>query len=126
MSKPTTGGIAGCFRPRRWSAILLMAVVSMIAACGGGGDGDTSSASANATLVWDASPSPEAVGYRIYVGIAPGTYLQPPGQGADVGNVTEYTVAGLAGGTTYYFAATAYDAFGHESAYSNEVSKAIP
>jgi hypothetical protein len=125
MVKSTTG-IAGWLRPYPWSAILLIAVLSTIAACGGGGDGDTSSASTSATLDWDAAPSPEAVGYRLYVGIASGTYLQPLGQGIDVGNVTTYTVTGLAGGTTYYFAATTHDAFGHESAYSNEVSKAIP
>ena len=33
---------------------------------------------------------------------------------------------GLAGGRTYYFAVTAYDNAGNESAYSAEVSKAIP
>lgn len=105
--------------------MLFMAVVT-IAACGGGGDGDTSPGGANATLVWDASPSLEAVGYRVYYGNAPRAYSQPLGQGIDVGNVTTYTVTGLAGRTTYYFAATTYDAFGHESAYSNEVSTAIP
>jgi hypothetical protein len=126
MGKSTTG-VAGWLRPHPWSAILLIAVVSTIAGCGGGGgDGGTSSASTSATLGWDASPSPEVVGYRLYVGLAPGTYLQPLGQGIDVGNVTTYTVTGLAGGRTYHFAATTHDALGNESAYSNEVSKAIP
>jgi hypothetical protein len=34
-------------------------------------------------------------------------------------------VTGLASGTTYYFATTAYDAIG-ESTYSNEVSAVVP
>jgi hypothetical protein len=117
---------AGSCSPRHWSAMLLLAVASTLAACGSADgdtlDGDTSPSGATAILVWDPSPSSDVVGYRIYYGTAPGAYSQ----GVDVGNSSTLTVAGLTGPTTYYFAATAYDAFGHESAYSNEVSKAIP
>jgi len=38
------------------------------------------------------------------------------------GNVTNATILGLAIGTTYYFAATSYDAAGDESTFSNEAS----
>ena len=42
----------------------------------------------------------------------------------DVGNVTSFTVTGLAPGNVYYFAVTAYDTGGFESGVSNEVSAA--
>ncbi|MEY3289434.1 MAG: hypothetical protein RLZZ419_1676, partial [Pseudomonadota bacterium] len=45
----------------------------------------------------------------------------------DVGNTTTYTVPGLNEGTTYYFAAKAYDsARTIQSAYSNEVNVTVP
>lgn len=42
----------------------------------------------------------------------------------NVGNVTSYTVSGLAGGP-YYFVATAYDSEFNQSSYSNEVSATV-
>jgi uncharacterized repeat protein (TIGR02543 family) len=78
------------------------------------------------TLAWDppvASTNP--AGYRLYFGSAPGTYQQPYGQGISVGNVTTYTLMGLSSGA-YYFAVTAVDSLGKESAYSNEAFKDIP
>jgi uncharacterized repeat protein (TIGR02543 family) len=78
------------------------------------------------TLAWD--PPVVAVNpasYRLYFGSAPGTYQQPYGQGISMGNVTTYTLMGLSSGT-YYFAVTAVDSLGNESAYSNEAYKDIP
>src|SRR6266480_1030261 len=80
----------------------------------------------SAGLAWDAVIVPNLSGYRVYFGTAPGTYLQPVGQGISVGNVTTYTVMGLASGTRYYFAVTDFDTLGNESSYSNEVFKDIP
>jgi chitodextrinase len=79
-----------------------------------------------ATLTWGVSPSQGVVGYRIYYGNAPRTYLQLLGQGVNVGNVTTFTVTGLVSGRRYYFAATAYDASNNESGFSNEVFKDLP
>ena len=79
-----------------------------------------------AGLSWDPVISANLSGYRVYYGIASGSYVQPAGQGIDVGNATTYAVIGLNSGTRYYFATTAYDASGVESSYSNEVSKAVP
>ncbi|MEW6331755.1 MAG: InlB B-repeat-containing protein [Pseudomonadota bacterium] len=79
-----------------------------------------------ATLVWDPpAAGTNPAGYRLYFGGAPGTYQQPYGQGISVGNVTTYTLLGLSSGT-YYFAVTAVDSLGKESAYSNEAFKDIP
>ena len=80
----------------------------------------------SAGLTWDAVTVPSLNGYRVYFGTAPGTYLQPVGQGINVGNATTYTVMGLASGTRYYFAVTDFDTLGQESSYSNEVFKDIP
>ena len=80
----------------------------------------------SADLAWDAVTGPNLSGYRVYFGTAPGTYLQPLGQGISVGNVTTYTMIGLASGTRYYFAVTDFDILGNESSYSNEVFKDIP
>jgi len=86
----------------------------------------TPTAPGSATLAWDAVTTANLSGYRIYYGTAPGTYVQPLGQGINVGNVTTYTVTGLNGGTRYYFAVTAVDTSNNESTFSNEVFKDIP
>ncbi|HEX5220021.1 MAG TPA: fibronectin type III domain-containing protein [Verrucomicrobiae bacterium] len=73
---------------------------------------------ADALLQWDPSPSPEVAGYRIYYGVASGTYTNA----VSVGTVTTATISGLVTGTRYYFAATAFDGVGNESEFSNEAS----
>ena len=83
----------------------------------------TGSAFAGAiNLAWDPDTSPMVVGYRIHFGPAPGNY---PSQ-IDAGNTTAYTVTSLVEGSTYHFAATAYDASNTESGYSNDVSATVP
>ncbi len=109
----------------RTDALLFLATVSLLNACGGGDGGDPTSPT-TATLTWDAVADPSVSGYRIYYGTAPGTYLQPVGQGVSVGTATTYTVMGLSSGTRYYFAATAIDTSNNESAFSNEAAKSIP
>ena len=73
------------------------------------------------TLANDAA----VVGYRVYYGTAPRTYSQPVGAGLDAGLATTYVVTSLQLGYTYYFAVTAVDATGNESAFSNEASKQL-
>jgi hypothetical protein len=74
------------------------------------------------TLAWDASPDVSVTGYRIYYGPASGVYTNS----ATVGNVTTATMNGLADGATYFFAATAYNAGGDESLFSNETTYTVP
>jgi hypothetical protein len=69
-------------------------------------------------LAWNVSTNANIGGYKIYFGPASRTYTNA----VDVGNVTNTVIAGLAAGTTYYFAATTYDTAGVESAFSNEAT----
>lgn len=79
-----------------------------------------SSASAgNVVLRWSASADPGIIGYRVYIGTTPRTYVRI----WDVGLKTQATLPSLAIGQTYYFAVSDYDLLGEESPYSNEVLK---
>ena len=135
-------------RTTKFICILFMFLAISIAGCGGG-DGSTSTASvadapANgdgsggevaatgdgsgvtvagtglANLAWDASTTPNVAGYKLHYGTSSGNYSNT----IDVGMVTGCSVSSLAPGT-YYFTASAYDASGNESGYSNEEIKTI-
>jgi fibronectin type 3 domain-containing protein len=77
-------------------------------------------------LSWNAVTASPVSGYRIYFGTAARSYQQPPGTGAWAGSGTSFNVSGLQRGMTYYFAVTAVDGQGNESAFSNEASKLVP
>jgi hypothetical protein len=98
---------------------LFVAVV--IALLVGAAAGMAWAAAGEVTLAWDPNSETDLAGYRIHWGTATGTYTQH----VDVGNVVQYTVKNLTLGTTYFFAATAYNASGLESGYSNEISAKI-
>ena len=74
-----------------------------------------------ATLSWSPNDEQDLGGYMIYYGTSSGSYGPP----LDVGNVLTHKVTGLTEGLTYYFALSAYDTSGNESALSAEVSKLI-
>lgn len=78
--------------------------------------------SAQVTLAWNLNTEEDLAGYRIYCGNASRDYQF----GVDVGNQTSCTLTDLTEGNTYFFAATAYDACGNESVFSNEVSYTVP
>jgi len=81
----------------------------------------TAPESSGAVLNWDPNTESNMAGYKVYVGTASGVY----GPAVNVGNVTTFKVINLSKGKTYYFAITAYDTSGNESAYSNEATKTI-
>jgi hypothetical protein len=90
----------------RWAIVLaVFAVLSLRAAI-------------NVPLAWDTSANTNVAGYKIYYGTASHNY----GNSVDVGNVTTATINSLSENTTYYFAATTYDASGLESKFSNEAA----
>ena len=80
-----------------------------------------SSTSNSATLQWAANQESDLAGYRVYRGIQSGSY----GESRNIGNTTMYQFANLEYGQTHYFAVTAYDSSGNESAPSPEVIKTI-
>ncbi|MGZ5001246.1 MAG: PKD domain-containing protein, partial [Methylomonas sp.] len=74
-------------------------------------------------LFWNASPSTNVGGYKVYYGQTSGNYTLSK----DAGNVTTAQVTGLTEGTNYYFAVKAYDTTRTaESGYSNEISYTMP
>src|SRR5207244_154249 len=81
-----------------------------------------SASAASVSLVWNASSGTNVAGYNVYYGVASRTYTNK----VNVGNVTNATISGLIEGTTYFFAVTAYDQYGLESDYSNEMSYMVP
>lgn len=78
-----------------------------------------------ATLGWSGVTDATVTGYRVYWGMSAHTYQQAPGSGVQIGKVTSYIASGLTPGLLYYFAITSIDAYGNESAYSNEASSLI-
>lgn len=73
-------------------------------------------------LSWDTSTDPTVAGYTVYYGNSSRTYTTILPTGA----LTTAIVSNLASGATYYFAATTHNAAGLESAFSAEVSYAVP
>jgi hypothetical protein len=92
------------------------AVLAYLSAC------TLAKAVSSASLQWDSNPDPSVVGYNIYYGGASRSYTNV----MSVGNSTHASVPGLVEGKTYYFAVTAYDAFGDESDFSAETTFIVP
>jgi hypothetical protein len=84
--------------------------------------GASAYAQSSVTLAWDPDPDNSVAGYRLYEGVLSRTYTNV----IDTGNATIATVSNLVWGTTYYFAVTAYDTNGQESALSDEISFTVP
>lgn len=82
----------------------------------------TAQASQNVTLAWNPNPNVNIAGYKIYYGVVSHSYTNS----VNVGNTTSATISLSSPGTTYYFAATAYDSSGNESGYSNETAFTVP
>lgn len=66
----------------------------------------------------DGSPLTDLSGYKVYYGVSPGVYDTV----STITNIRNHVINKPVN-TTWYFAVTAYDLDGLESAFSNEVSK---
>jgi LmbE family N-acetylglucosaminyl deacetylase len=73
--------------------------------------------SSQVTLAWDANTESHLAGYKVYYGEASRTYSHT----VDVGNKTSYSLAQMPNYQETYFAVTAYDKYGQESRFSEEV-----
>lgn len=82
------------------------------------------SSTGSVTLSWSANGENDLAGYKIYLGTSSGNYTAS-GSPTVIGKVTSYTVTGLQRNTTYFFALSAYDSAGNESALSGEASKSV-
>lgn len=74
------------------------------------------------SLVWDASIGASVAGYYVYSGRAHSSYTSK----IDVGIQTSFPIPSTTYGQTSFFAVTAYDVWGSESTFSNEVIVAPP
>jgi fibronectin type 3 domain-containing protein len=114
QSVPQTLSIVPFIRSHRpgWMGRLL-ALAGLVAL----GSSHTALAASSVTLAWDPSASTNVIAYRIYYGVASGTYTNS----ITVTNATTVSLGGLNTGATYYCAATAIDRSGLESIPSNEI-----
>jgi hypothetical protein len=79
------------------------------------------------TLSWQPNTEPDLSGYSIYGGTSSSEYTDAINVGLTSSPASpSYTINDLPEGQTYYFAVAAYDTFGNQSNFSNEVSKYIP
>ncbi len=75
------------------------------------------------SLTWDTSTSSNVTGYYVYRATQSGG---PYTKLSSLLTTTSYVDASVQAGQTYYYATTAADSAGAESAYSNQVATSIP
>jgi hypothetical protein len=79
-------------------------------------------AAANVMLSWQPNTEATLAGYKIHYGSASKSYSST----VALSRETSCTIGDLQVGKTYFFAATAFDIYGNQSDYSNEVSYTVP
>ena len=83
---------------------------------GGGGPNSLSLSWTAPTTNEDGTPLSDLAGYNLHYGTQPGQYSRV----VNLGGGTNAEIGGLGSGT-YYLSVTAYDIFGNESNFSNEI-----
>jgi regulation of enolase protein 1 (concanavalin A-like superfamily) len=78
-------------------------------------------AQSSVTFAWDRVTTSAVAGYKLYYGAGSRLYTNA----LLAGNVTQRTVSGLTAGVRYFFAVTAYNTNGLESAFSSEITVSI-
>lgn len=76
---------------------------------------------ADIALAWDANPEPDIAGYRVHYGTAFGIHTQSVEVASNAA-----TISNLSEGIAYFFAVTAFNSAGLDSAASNEVFAVAP
>ncbi|MGA3292753.1 MAG: choice-of-anchor D domain-containing protein [Candidatus Acidiferrales bacterium] len=83
-------------------------------------------ASHSVDLSWGASSSTDVVGYNVYQGTVSGGPYAKLTSALVSASLLQYVDSTVQSGHTYYYVVTAVDSSNDESAYSNQVSAAIP
>ena len=76
------------------------------------------------SLQWNSNRETDLEGYKVYYGISSNRYTRSVVIGLAAQPRTEivtYKLTGLTKGQQYYIAVTAYNTYGYESTFSNEV-----
>lgn len=100
----------------RFEKLGLLTVLAFFFACG------VAKSASTVSIDWTPNTDPSVIGYNVYYGGASRTYTNV----LDAGNTNNTNVGGLVEGQTYFFAVTAYDAFGDESDFSDETVFLVP
>jgi len=95
-----------------WYLLLYLLFVGLVS---------TASGTQSVSVSWDASTSYGVTGYILYYGTVSGIYTNANSNGL----ATNITVTNLQVGTTYYFVATDFNAYGQESYPSSQVSYTV-
>lgn len=77
---------------------------------------------ATVRISWNGNGESDLAGYKVYYGMASGSYSNIINAGLNTGA----DIPGLMAGVTYYFAVTAFDASNNESGFSQEAHATIP
>jgi len=102
---------------KRVTIILAMAIMLMLTT--------TAWAATNVSFQWDANTEPDLAGYNIYQSDISGVYDISKLIGTvDKADCCQFTKDGVPDGT-WFWVATAFDTFGNESGYSNEVTDTL-
>ena len=76
------------------------------------------------TLSWEASTSPDILGYNVYRGVTSGgPYIKIT---SSLVSSTSFVDSTVVAGQTYFYVATAVNSNGDESAYSNQAEATVP
>lgn len=102
--------------------LILTSLLLMLTRCCAQAQAGPTNVVPSITLAWNASVTPNVTIYRVYYGVASGTYTNA----VAVGTNLSLTLTNLVRGATYYFTATAGVASGLESDFCTEISGVIP
>jgi fibronectin type 3 domain-containing protein len=80
---------------------------------------------ATVTVTWNQNTESDVAGYKVYYGTAPRSQSAYANSVSINGKTSTTAVLTLSAGT-YYFAVTARDTAGNESAFSTEVNATVP
>ena len=103
-----------CVKDCRWIKIAILIMLTILYA--------QIAHASTVNISWLSNSDSDLAGYKVYYGTGTRNYQHY----IDVGVLNNAVIDGLSEGVAYYFAVTAYDTLGNESAYSDEVQANIP